>query len=39
MKKMLCVLSVLMMSLVLTGCPDDPDKSKQKLEAPAAPQL
>lgn len=39
MKKLLCALSVLMVSLVLTGCPDDPDKSKQKLETPAALHL
>jgi hypothetical protein len=39
MKKLLCAFSVLMMALVLTGCPDDPDKSKQKLEVPTAPSL
>lgn len=39
MKKLLCALSVLMVSLVLTGCPGDPDASKQRLEAPAALHL
>lgn len=38
MKKLLCVLSVLMMSLIVTGC-DNPDGSKQKIELPAALSL
>jgi len=39
MKKLLCVVSVLMMSLVVVGCGNSPDGDKQKIEAPAAPSL
>jgi predicted small secreted protein len=38
MKKLLCVVSVLM-SLVVVGCGNSPDGDGQKLEAPAAPSL
>jgi len=39
MKKLLCVVSVLMMSLVVVGCGNSPDGDKQKIEAPVAPSL
>ena len=39
MKKLLCVVSVLMMSLVVVGCGNSPDGDAQKLQAPAAPSL
>ncbi len=39
MKKLLCVISVIMMSLVISGCGNSPDGDKQKLEAPASPAL
>lgn len=39
MKKLLCVVSVLMMSLVVVGCGSPPDGDGQKMEAPAAPSL
>lgn len=39
MKKLLCVASVLMMSLIVVGCGNSPDGDGQKLEAPAALSL
>jgi hypothetical protein len=36
MKKLLCVVSVLMMSLVVVGCGNSPDGDKQKIEAPVS---
>ena len=39
MKKLLCVVSVIMMSLVVAGCGNSPDGDKQRIEAPAAPAL
>jgi hypothetical protein len=39
MKKLFCVVSVLMMSLVVVGCGNSADGDKQKIEAPAAPSL
>jgi hypothetical protein len=38
MKKLLCVVSVLMMSLVIVGCGNSPDGDKQKIEAPVSMQ-
>ena len=34
MKKALCFLSVVMMSLVMVGCGNSPDGDRQKMEAP-----
>ena len=39
MKKLICVVSVMMMSLVVVGCGFSGDGEKQKIEAPAAPSL
>lgn len=39
MKKLLCIISVMMMSLVVVGCGNSPDGDKQKLEAPSVPAL
>jgi hypothetical protein len=36
MKKVLCVLSVAMMSLVMSGCGNSPDGDKQRIEAPVS---
>ena len=36
MKKLLCVVSVIMMSLVVVGCVNSPDGDKQKIEAPVS---
>jgi hypothetical protein len=36
MKKALCFLSVVMMSLVMVGCGNSPNGDKQKLEAPSS---
>jgi hypothetical protein len=39
MKKLLCAVSVVMLSLIAVGCGNSPDGDKQKLEAPASPSL
>lgn len=36
MKKMFCVVSLIMMSLVVVGCGNSPDGDKQKLSAPVS---
>lgn len=36
MKKLLCVVSVLVVSLTVVGCGNSPDGDKQKLEAPVS---
>lgn len=36
MKKLLCAISVIMMSLVVVGCGNSPDGDKQKIEAPVS---
>ena len=39
MKKLLCVVSLMMMSLVVVGCGNSPDGDKQKIEAPVGSPL
>lgn len=34
MKRLLCAISVVLMSLVVVGCGNSPDGDRQKLEAP-----
>lgn len=34
MKKLLCVVSLIVMSLAVVGCGNSPDGDRQKLEAP-----
>jgi hypothetical protein len=36
MKKLLCALSIVMVSLAVTGCGNSPDGDKQKLSAPVS---
>jgi hypothetical protein len=39
MKKLLCIVSLMMMSLVVVGCGNSPDGDKQKIEAPVSSPL